>query len=370
MNNIVIIYLGKRGGGTNYTVELAKSLVQSGGNVRLVISKSNEQIERFLEINTSTYLFSAAHSYIQLITRAGVLVKLCTCLVVDSWQLKKNSTWHHFTMFHVWNLPLMFLLRVCGCRIVFTVHDYIPHSGDGGWLMRSLIRMMVRLSDKIVVLNAPIADQILEENPVISQDRIIVLPLLSFVESASHARSVNASDSPLKILFFGRMSAYKGIKIFLESAILSIEKLPRLSFIIAGDGDISAYQAPIAMLGDKLEIVNRWIGEDEIEMLFSRADLCVLPYLDSTQSGVMPIAQSLGLPVVITPSEGLMHQLTIGTGVVAEDFSAEAVSQAVVALLSDGDRYKELSLNALKLSGNKNQAWRNQAKILLEFYLR
>ena len=368
MSAVKIIYLGRRGGGTNYTLKLTKSLVECGTKVDLFISRSNEQLEKLIDVGADNYIVNAAHSYFQVITRVGSLLMLCWTIGMQRRSLYEQNASYHFTMFHLWNVPLMILLKILRRRIIFTVHDYIPHLGDGGWIMKTLIRLMVNLSDKLVVLNAPVAEQILIDNTKFRRGEILVLPLLSFVEPIAHSRSIPPAESCVTVLFFGRISQYKGIKIFLDSAILALRSMPRLRFVIAGSGDMSDYVEQISILGSKLEVINEWIAEEAIELLFHNANLCVLPYVDSTQSGVIPIALSMGLPVVITPSEGLLNQLPNGVGVVSRDFSADAVSSAIVAVLSDDKQYAIASKNALDFCRADEQSWDQQAKILVSFY--
>ena len=368
MSTVKIIYLGRRGGGSNYTLMLTKSLIRSGASVDLFISRSNEQLDELMDAGANNYVVTAAHSYFQIITRIGSLFTLCWTLVMQYHPLDERKTPYHFTMFHLWNVPLMILLKLFSREIIFTVHDYTPHLGDGGWIMKALIRLMVKLSDKLVVLNEPVAVQILSANPKVRRDQIVVLPLLSFIEPIGRNRSLPLDGSTITVLFFGRISKYKGIDIFLDSAILALETFPQLKFVIAGSGDMSDYAEKVSVLGSKLVVINRWIAEEAIPQFFVNADVCVLPYLDSTQSGVMPIALSMGVPIVITPSDGLVNQLPDGVGLVADDFSADAVSSAIVEMISNAAQYEKFSTKAFDFSRSAERSWEQQARALAVFY--
>ena len=93
-----------------------------------------------------------------------------------------------------------------------------------------------------------------------------------------------------------------------------------------------------------------------------------MPYIDSTQSGIMPIALSYGVPIVITPSKGLICQLPNGTGVISEGFSAEEVSTAINSILFDSEKYEMISKNAIDHSKSDEQSWLNQARMISKFY--
>ena len=62
----------------------------------------------------------------------------------------------------------------------------------------------------------------------------------------------------------------------------------------------------------------------------------VLPYLEASQSGVIPAAFAAGRPVVVTPVDGLVEQVRDGVnGVVAGAATAEALADALRRLAAD-----------------------------------
>lgn len=99
------------------------------------------------------------------------------------------------------------------------------------------------------------------------------------------------------ILFFGLVRDYKGIQYLIEGFRKS--GIPDASLIIAGE------------LWDRIDLdddiihYDRYLNDGEIEELFSRTDVVVLPYLRASQSGVAHIAIYYGLPIIATPVGGL-----------------------------------------------------------------
>lgn len=55
----------------------------------------------------------------------------------------------------------------------------------------------------------------------------------------------------------------------------------------------------------RIEVVDRYITEEEAAAFFSRADVIVLPYRHATGSGVIPLAYHYGKPVITTTVGGL-----------------------------------------------------------------
>jgi glycosyltransferase involved in cell wall biosynthesis len=58
-----------------------------------------------------------------------------------------------------------------------------------------------------------------------------------------------------------------------------------------------------------VSIENHWVAEADIPGLIAQADALVLPYREASQSGVIPIAHAMGVPVVAMPAGGLSEQV-------------------------------------------------------------
>jgi glycosyltransferase involved in cell wall biosynthesis len=79
------------------------------------------------------------------------------------------------------------------------------------------------------------------------------------------------------------------------------------SLTIAGEGQGIPFES-----SDTVKIINRWLSDREIEDLISSHSLVVLPYIEASQSGIIPLANALGVPVVVTPVGGLASQIKQG----------------------------------------------------------
>jgi glycosyltransferase involved in cell wall biosynthesis len=72
----------------------------------------------------------------------------------------------------------------------------------------------------------------------------------------------------------------------------------------------------------------------------------VLPYVEATQSGVIPVAYSFGKPVVATTVGGLPAQVDDGkTGYLVPPRDERALADAVVRLLCNRDLRRQLGAN-------------------------
>lgn len=196
-------------------------------------------------------------------------------------------------------------LRKLGKSVIFLIHNTMPH--EARWFDRSLTRLVLRQGSafitqadrererlvsllpqaRVVSVTHPIYDQFGERIPQVEARR-----RLDLVE-----------DRPV-LLFFGFVRPYKGLKYLIESL-----KHPDLSglhpqLIVAGEiwKDKDQYLQMIDSLGltTDVHLLDRYIPDTELSVLFSAADVFVAPYIDGSQSGSLKMAFGFGLPVVAT----------------------------------------------------------------------
>lgn len=81
---------------------------------------------------------------------------------------------------------------------------------------------------------------------------------------------------------------------------------------VAGSGDFSKYDSMFKEL-PQVDIVNRYIEDKEIDNYFSIPNtILVLPYLDASQSGVIPVALEYKIPIIASDAGGLKEQMNNG----------------------------------------------------------
>jgi glycosyltransferase involved in cell wall biosynthesis len=106
-------------------------------------------------------------------------------------------------------------------------------------------------------------------------------------------------------LFFGRIDKYKGIATLLK-AYSKLEE-PKLPLVIAGKGNFTQEERALAESLAGILLLNRYIGDDEMVWLFEHAAAVVLPYIEASQSGIIPIAYKFSVPVIASDITGLVQ---------------------------------------------------------------
>jgi len=101
-------------------------------------------------------------------------------------------------------------------------------------------------------------------------------------------------------LFYGRIEKYKGLQVLLKAYQMdSTHQLPNL--IIAGKGIISKKNLLyISQLKNKIILINRYINDSDTIYLFENSLGVILPYIEASQSGIIPIAYKYSKPVFVS----------------------------------------------------------------------
>lgn len=272
----------------------------------------------------------------------------------------------HFQQGHTWfNFALPFLSSF---PLVITIHDPRYHVGDRASQItpQSIMDFGFRRADQVIVHGETLKSQVVERLGIPPEKIHVILRV-----AVGNRQSLSTADDDGKtVLFFGRIWEYKGLKYLIQAEPTIARSVPDARIVIAGEGeDFEPYRR--MMNGSERFVVhNRFVSVAERNELFRRASLVVLPYIDASQSGVVPLAYSFGKPVVATNTGALAETVIDGvTGRVVPPRDAAALANAIVELLNDPTRRE-----AMGAAGRKklDDEWSPQvvARQLIDIYRR
>ena len=247
----------------------------------------------------------------------------------------------HFQQGHMWfNLALP-LLRAY--PLVVTIHDPRYHVGDRDsqrtpqWLMDFGFRQ----ADSVIVHGEALKRQVVMLLGT-SANKVYVIPHVAIGSMNAPRASVDDGKS---ILFFGRIWEYKGLKYLIEAEPLISQVVPGAQIIIAGTGDDFEPYRQLMTHPENFVIHNRFISTSDRDRLFQEASVVALPYIDATQSGVIPLAYSFAKPVVATGIGALAEAVDDGiTGRLVPPADTKALAAAIVDLLCDAAARRAMAL--------------------------
>lgn len=250
------------------------------------------------------------------------------------------------------------------CKYVFKgLHDVRLHQGESSIKSR-IIRLLTYYKPNYYVVFSHYSKEKLIEQGV--KANVIIETVLSCSKVFNLGKT---EDTVLynRFIFFGRLIKYKGIDILFDCLKNVFEALPGVKLVIAGRGDISEYENVIKSFPDNLEIYNQWIKDEEISDFYANVDFTVAPYIDASQSGVVPLSFSFGKPVIVSKSGGLPEQVKEKeTGLVIPIGDSKSLADAIISMYSDKDLLVQMKKNALRFS--EELTWEKSAgKLYKEF---
>jgi glycosyltransferase involved in cell wall biosynthesis len=323
---IALIYLGRRGGGAVYALEVARALHKKA-KCLVIISQQvwNLKVWRdsglpLLEIPTYQNPLSFVFSTLNIVNHLTLRNKLSNF----------DPDVLYYPMLDLWTPLVNWLMP----RVpkVLTLHDPVQHYGERNLILAIVQWLAIRQSSRFILLSRSFIEK--GKRLGISSDCIDVIPHGEF-SYYTRFRKVDSKGPKSTILFFGRILPYKGLNILLDAFPLIKERIPEARLFIIGSGNLKPYKERLQNLHDVI-FVNRWIADDEVATFFQQADILVAPYIDASQSGVIPIAYAFKVPVIATRVGGLSEQVEDGkTGLLVNAGDATALAEACVCLLSN-----------------------------------
>ena len=254
--------------------------------------------------------------------------------------------WIHAVM----SPPYRWLLRHAPprARRVVICHNVVPHEPFPG--SRTLTRSVLGNADLLVTHAPHQADELAGLD--LGHIRVLEAFHPRFVaEDLAEAPSATAVTAERKrlgsprllLLFFGAVRPYKG----LDTALEALARLPReldVRLLVTGrfwEGR-ERYDAIVERLGigDRVEIHDGYVSNEDAALAFTAADAVVLPYRSATQSGVAQLGYAYGKPVVATTVGGLPAAVDHGrTGLLVAPGDPAALAVALEQLAADPRRF-------------------------------
>lgn len=247
-------------------------------------------------------------------------------------------------------------------KLTFVVHDPFPHSGENSFRRSLFMRLSFLVGKRFILFNNKQVDEFCKKYKIKSGH--IILNRLGTYDSMTalvDKRKSSIKVASKRILFFGRISPYKGIEYLCEAMKKVHKVVPDATLTIAGGGkiyfDYTQYQD-----FDYMQLVNRYIPTEELANLLQQCDFTVCPYTDATQSGVIMTSFTMNKPVVASNVGGLGEMIEDGiTGILVPPKDVNALADAMIKLLTNEDQLKQMSEKIFNTYHSGEWDWNNIA---------
>jgi len=300
---VVLVFLGSKGGGAQVLYSILRDLeIQE---IDVWICKCLDTTPISTLINVRYTHFHIPHSIKDVLNPLSFLSSFVSLLVMFTKSIISNNVVFVQIMPSPTDRVIDFGANIRENSIVRLIHDSVSHPGEN-WPTKRAISTRARKADQVIVFSKYVASQISD----FCKESVLLcnLPSVHFAGSGEHTLTkkfrdiFSVKDVPV-ILFLGRIVDYKGIDKFLDE--LQHVRLP-YRFVIAGEGKFYSSLATF----DKVAVVNRWLSDEEFNYALNEANIVVFPYLEASQSGIIPVARSKSKIILSTTVGGLSEQLS------------------------------------------------------------
>ena len=326
-----------KGGISHYTGLLARSL-KKRAHVRTISYKM--QYPKFLfkkeqrdysndsfKVPEAEFLINTANPF-NIIRSAISINKSRPDLVIIQW-------WHPYFA------PCYRIL--CGflkSPVLFICHNVFPHERFP--LDRFLTKLVLSKGDYFILHSEKETAELKSILPD-PKYRVNMHPTYEFFKMREMKER---TDKEKRLLFFGLVRPYKGLKVLLKA----LKELSDIFLTVAGDfgGTEGDYEELLndSSLQGRVDIHNGYIPDKDVQGYFENCDAVVLPYIDATQSGIAQVAFGFGKPVIATDAGGLPEVVTDSlTGVMVKADDTESLRDGIL-------KFYELKESGTDFEGN------------------
>jgi glycosyltransferase involved in cell wall biosynthesis len=256
-------------------------------------------------------------------------------LVVINW-------WHPFFAL-AYGTIVQFLSRSMRDRVCFLCHNVVPH--ERHLLERILCWYAFRHVRHFIVHSEEDKQKLHELKPGVNVERNLhpiysLFPEVPSIHKAAARERLGLPRDRAVVLFFGLIRPYKGLAYLIE-AMPQVLRSIDCSLLVAGEfyDDKSKYTDLVAYHGlhAHVRIEGKYINNEEVGLYFGAADVVVLPYVEASQSGIVPIAYGFNTPVISTRVGGLPEAVAHGkTGFLVEPGDAGQLAEAIIRYYEGG----------------------------------
>ncbi len=356
---IVLFTSNHEGGVLQLTFEIYKNLKEIGEDVFCFVpEKAKQKLDTYTkDVPNEGIVY---YEYVKKIYKYSKKIKsICTLIK------KYNPEYIWFMDSAILSSQVCINLKYNKC--IYSIHDY---ASDHPTNSMSLLKKMKNIYNKrlfqfslkkshYILSFSNEGVEYLKNKYVGLSNKILTINLGPHILTNDIECPKELSDISNYILFFGRIDKYKGINRLLEAHLLKPSSDKTL--VIAGSGQLTDEEKKMLEKNSNVIFINRYIEDFEINHLFKNCAVVVLPYLEASQSGVIPLAYKFGKPVIVSNIKGLTQVVEdYVTGYIFND-----IYELNASMSKSPDEYELMKINIEKYF-LENMDWNNNLKKFLD----
>ena len=226
-----------------------------------------------------------------------------------NWFLKLNSKNKFINILeYLFKFILLFTLKITGKKVVYTLHNKLPHNAKKNIAIKKLNRFLLKCSDRIIVHcyddSLKVLREDLSEKEV--QDKVRYIKHGNYIgiypekQTQELRERLKIQENEKVFLFLGSVEPYKNTHLLIKA--FNELNFENVKLVIAGNPKSPEYRARIKELSKNLNICLelRFIEDEELSIFLNISDLVILPYSNesSLNSGSVFLAFSYKKTVI------------------------------------------------------------------------
>lgn len=291
----VIVRLGKKGA----SVSFSDMFLQYKSNLSFILSSTKKT--SFEEKNI--YLFER-RNIISLFRSLSKIIKF----------LKKNNE----PILIVMSSPLDFIIYLFskkGTTIYLIIHDDKTHLGEESFKEKINVAIWKRFMPNIITLSNFVANSLIHQNFKVKS--IAFHPYFPLAEKYTNVKK------EYDFGIFGRMKEYQGKNSFYE-IVKSIVNLNKSVILCGNLGQDFVFKHP------RVTVINEFVSDEKFFSELAKTRTVILPYLEATQSGIIPNALLLDCKIITTYVGGIPEQDLYQDFVYLEEINGKYLSKKLI----------------------------------------
>ncbi|MEM0360077.1 MAG: glycosyltransferase [Candidatus Diapherotrites archaeon] len=245
------------------------------------------------------------------------------------------------------------------CKISVICQNVLPHEKSA--IHFFLAKSFLKKAESFVTL-AKSDEELLKKIFPSAKVKTIIEPTYEVIIKKAKISKKNAMKrlgiKKPAILFFGFVRPYKGLE-FLIKAMPKVLAKKDIELHIVGEfwEPKERFSKMIEELGiaKNVKIVDRYVSDEEAALYFAACDAVVLPYVSSTESGIIQLAFGHNTPIITTSVGGNIDLIeNKKNGLLVEPQNPEALAKAILEFYEKG---LEKKFKKAMLEDRKKFAW-------------
>ena len=195
-------------------------------------------------------------------------------------------------------IPLIKIAKSCNSQVIYHIHeptltDLPSFSYIKKVLYSQYIKILLNHSDYIVVSSVYSQEYLLNK-----YDKFKYKIINSYLPFTDKIKIYHNLEKCFDAIIWGKPSQYKGINRYFELA----NSMPDYRFaILTTESSYIQNKDLLKKLPNNIVLlIKLCLTDEDINFFVSRSKVCLIPYQRITQSGMIPVALRLGVPVITT----------------------------------------------------------------------